>query len=144
MGLTECFRQPTPWRGLSGLPHRRFRDLRFRSFPNVLPIWKSAAQPARLARPASVARAKGTKTLFDLNRIGGVTEFAQLNHQALAVAPPGVEVCFHFRSIALEFYCGGWDPFAGMFPGVSEFNLARIALGLAMPTIFARTAPLKK
>ena len=87
---------------------------------------------------------KTAEDVIDLNRVGGKAEFAYLNEEAVVVANFGMKVCFHFRFSAWLFYCGRSDSFVGVFPGVSEFNLARIALGLTMPTIFARIAPLKK
>ena len=84
------------------------------------------------------------KTLVDQNRVGGKTEFAHWNNPLLPVFRFGMVVYFHFRFSAWCFYSGRPDSFAGGFPAVSEFNLARIALGLTMPTIFARIAPLKK
>jgi len=85
-----------------------------------------------------------TKSVVDHNRIGGETEFAHRNYQPLAVFRFGMKVYFHFRFSVGWFYCGRPDSFVGGFPGVSEFNLARIALALTMPTIFARTEPLTK
>ena len=85
---------------------------------------------------------KTAEDVIDLNRVGGEAEFTDLNEEALAFANFGMKVYFHFS--AWLFYCGRPDSFVGGFPGVSDFNLARIALGLTMPTIFARTVPLKK
>ena len=82
--------------------------------------------------------------MIDLNRVGGEAEFAYLNEAAVAVANFGMKVCFHFCFSAWWFYCGRPGSFAGGFHGVNEINLARIAWGLTMPTIFARTVPLKK
>jgi hypothetical protein len=87
---------------------------------------------------------KTAEDVIDLNRVGGEAGFTYLNEEALAFANFGMKVYFHFRFRAWLFYCGRPDSFAGGFPGMSEFNLARIALGLTMPTIFARTVPLKK
>ena len=87
---------------------------------------------------------KASKTLFDLNRVSGEAEFAYWNNQPLSVVNYGMQVYVHFRFSVWWFYCGRPNSCVGGFPGVSEFNLARIALGLTMPTIFARTAPLKK
>ena len=83
-----------------------------------------------------------TESSVDLNRVDGETEFAYWNNQPLVIIGFGTKVYFHIW--AGWFYCGHPDSFARGFPGVSEFNLVRIALGLTMPTIFARTAPLKK
>lgn len=82
--------------------------------------------------------------VIDLNRVGGEAEFTYRNEAALAFVNEGMEVYFHFRFRAWLFYCGCPGSLVGGLPGVSEFNLARIALELTMPTIFARTAPLKK
>ena len=87
---------------------------------------------------------KTAEDVIDLNRVGGEAEFADRNEEAFEFADLGMKVCFHVRFRAWLFYCGRPGSFAGGFPGVSDCNLARIALGLAMPTIFTRTAPLKK
>ena len=84
------------------------------------------------------------KSLVDQNRVGGETESAHGNNQPLPVFRFGMEVHFHFRFSARWFYCGRQDSFVGGFPGVSEFNLARIALELTVPTIFTRMVPSKK
>ena len=84
--------------------------------------------------------------VIDLNRVGGEGEFARRNHQALGYARLGMEIYFHFAF----WICVSCQPrdgsksFVEMFAGLSDCNLARIALGLTMPTIFARTAPLTK
>lgn len=82
--------------------------------------------------------------MLDLNRVGFETEFTYLNEVAVAFADYGMKFYFHFRFSVWFFYCRWSDFFLGVFSGVSEFNLARIALLLTMPTILARTVPLKK
>ena len=81
---------------------------------------------------------------MDVNRAGGEAEFTDRNEKAFAFVNEGMKVNFHYRFRAWLFYCACSGSFEGGFPGVSEFNLARIALELAMPTIFPRTVPLKK
>ena len=85
---------------------------------------------------------KTTGDVIDLNRVGGEAEFTDLDEAAVAFANFGMKVCFHFSEWL--FYCGRSDSFVGVVSGVSEFNLARTALELTMPTIFARTRPLMK
>ena len=87
---------------------------------------------------------KTAEDVIDLNRVGGEAEFTDLNIKSLAFANFGMKVCFHIRFRPRLFYCGRLDSFEGVFSVVSEFNLARMALELTMPTIFARTMPFKK
>ena len=82
--------------------------------------------------------------MIDLNRVGREAEFTDLNKEALVFANFGMKIYFHFRFSAWLFYRGRPDSFVGVLSGVSVFNLARIALALTMPTIFARTEPLTK
>ena len=78
------------------------------------------------------------------NRKGGETEANHWNESSGFAARFGLKLCFHFRFSAWLLYCRRLNSFVGVFSVVSEFNLARIALELTMPTIFARTVPLKK
>ena len=87
---------------------------------------------------------KTAEDVIDLNRVGREAEFTDLNEEAFAFTRFGMKVYFHFRFRVRLFYCARPDAFVGVFSGVSEFNLARTALGLTMPMIFARTMPLKK
>lgn len=81
---------------------------------------------------------------MDLNRVGGEAEFTNRNEKGFWFANHGMKVNVHYRFSTCSVYCGRLESFLGGFSVVSEFNLARIALGLTMPTILARTAPLKK
>ena len=87
---------------------------------------------------------RGAVHVMDLNRVGGKVEFTHLDDEALAFANLEMKVWCHFRFSAWLFYCRRSDSFVGVFSSVSEFNLARTALELTMPTIFARIRPLKK
>jgi hypothetical protein len=110
-----------------------------RNLLNSSAKWQFVLRDGRTRRMGST-----TESVVDQNRVGGETELAYWNNQPRAVVRFGMKVYFHFRFRGWWFYCGRADSFAGVFPGVSEFNLARIALALTMPTIFARTEPLTK
>lgn len=134
------------WNGLlkwevAGSRHCRWLSARPAGRPGNTPTQYVSPRAARLVSRTRRTR-KTTGDMIDLNRVGGEAEFTDLKKESLDFANFGLKVCFHFSERL--FYCGRPDSFEGGFPGVSEFNLARIALGLAMPTIFARTMPFKK
>lgn len=74
-----------------------------------------------------------TKFVVNLNRPGGEAELADGNDQPAAIAGMGLQDGFH---------CFARFEFPVEFPFGDGFNLARIALALAVPTIFTLTAPL--
>lgn len=85
-----------------------------------------------------------TESRADLDRPGVETEFAYGNNQPPVAVRVGMKVQVHFCFRVWLFYCGRLESFTGVSSFVSEFNLARTALELTMPTIFARTMPFKK
>ena len=82
--------------------------------------------------------------VIDLNRVGGKVEFTHLEDEALAFVNLCMKVWCHLRFSAWLFYYRRSDSLVEMFSNVSEFNFARTALELTMPTIFARIWLLKK
>jgi len=80
-----------------------------------------------------------SKALIDLNRVSGVAEFAQRNHQTLAVVRLGMElISFSFCLVAVGQQFGGSGSLVEVFSRREQIQLARIALELTMPTIFLR------